>query len=61
LSPVESGRFTVRITRDALDHIRALPSKDHGLVFRALRARLSVEPFKETRNRKPLTLGGVNQ
>ena len=49
-------RFELEITRDALAHVKFLPRKDHGLVLRALRISLSTEPFKETRNRKPLTL-----
>lgn len=53
---VRRSRFEVEITHDALEHIRFLPRKHHGLVFRTLRSSLSNEPLHETRNRKPLTL-----
>ncbi len=53
---VARGSYRIEITRDAVEHIRALPKRHHGFVLRALRAGLAHEPAKETRNRKLLTL-----
>ncbi len=49
-------RYEILLTNDAVNHIRALDRKHRGLVFRVLRQQLSVGPFAEARNRKPLNL-----
>jgi hypothetical protein len=53
---VARGSYRIEITRDAVEHVRVLPKKNQGFVFRALRTALAHEPAKETRNRKLLTL-----
>ena len=49
-------RYEILLTRDAVAHICSLDRKHHGLVFKVLRRKLSVEPFTEARNRKPLNV-----
>ena len=51
-----SPTHRIEITREALRHIRSLDRKYHGQIFRALRTQLSTEPFRVSRNRKPLYL-----
>ena len=53
---VGRGSYRIEITRDAVEHVRALPKKYHRLVLRTLRASLAHEPITGTRNRKLLTL-----
>ena len=50
------SRFEILLTKDAMAHIRSLDRKHHGLVFKVLRQQLSLEPFTEARNRKPLSI-----
>lgn len=44
------------MTRDALEHVRALPKKHHQLILRVLRSDLAGDPTTETHNLKRLTL-----
>ena len=53
---VKRGVYSIEITRDALDHVRALPKKHRALVLQTVRTRLTHEPTTENRNRKLLTL-----
>ena len=53
---VARGSYRIEITRNAVEHVRALPKKHHAFVLRALRAALAHEPARETRHRKLLTL-----
>jgi len=53
---VARGSYRIEITRDAVEHVRALPKRYHAFVLRALRTSLAHEPARETRNRKLLTL-----
>ncbi len=46
----------IEITRDALEHVRALPKNYHAFVLRTLRLFLAHEPARETRDRKLLCL-----
>jgi mRNA-degrading endonuclease RelE of RelBE toxin-antitoxin system len=39
---------------ETIAHLRAIPSKHHGLIRQALEGQLSHTPELETRNRKPL-------
>jgi mRNA-degrading endonuclease RelE of RelBE toxin-antitoxin system len=53
---VARGGHRIEITRDALEHVRALPRKFQALVLQTLRTHLAREPATETRNRKLLSL-----
>ena len=50
------GSYEILLTKDAMAHIRSLDRKHHGMVFKVLRQQLSLEPFTEARNRKPLNI-----
>ncbi len=50
------GRYEIVLTKVALEHIRALGKKHRSLVLETLRQQLTLDPFSETRNRKPLSL-----
>jgi len=53
---VARGSYRIEVTRDAVEHVRALPKSYHRLALRTLRTSLAREPAAETRNRKLLTL-----
>ena len=48
--------YSVEITRDAIEHIRALPKRHHRYILRTIRNELSTAPFAETRDKKPMFL-----
>lgn len=47
-------RFTLRFAHEAVEHLDSIERKYHGLIRANIRQRLTVEPLRETRNRKPL-------
>ncbi len=53
-SPEGRGRFEIRITREAEQHLQCLSARDRATLLDAARRRLSFEPTVEDRNRKRL-------
>jgi mRNA-degrading endonuclease RelE of RelBE toxin-antitoxin system len=49
-----SPRYEIRLTAEALEHLKAIDRKHRSAIFHKLEEQLSVEPLLRTRNRKPL-------
>lgn len=46
--------FEIQFKTDAVEHLRAIPKKDHPLILERIPEQLRHRPLLQTRNRKPL-------
>jgi mRNA-degrading endonuclease RelE of RelBE toxin-antitoxin system len=50
----QRSKFAVKFAPEVLDHLDVIDRRYHGLIARTINERLSLQPERETRNRKPL-------
>ena len=52
-------KFAIEFAPEVIDHLKAIPRQQHGLLRAAIHEQLSFTPLVQTRNRKPLEPPGI--